>query len=30
MPIKDAARIGDIFVTVTGDINVIRKEHFKR
>lgn len=29
MPIKEAARIGDIFVTVTGDINVIRKEHFK-
>jgi adenosylhomocysteinase len=29
MPIKDAARIGDIFVTVTGDINVIRSEHFK-
>lgn len=28
MPIRDAARIGDIFVTVTGDINVIRKEHF--
>ena len=28
MPIKDAARIGDIFITVTGDINVIRKEHF--
>ncbi|MBU0503295.1 MAG: adenosylhomocysteinase [Candidatus Omnitrophota bacterium] len=28
MPIKDAARIGDIFVTVTGDINVIREEHF--
>jgi len=28
MPIKDAARIGDFFVTVTGDINVIRKEHF--
>ena len=28
MPIKDAAIIGDIFVTVTGDINVIRKEHF--
>ncbi len=27
-PIKDAATIGDIFVTVTGDINVIRKEHF--
>jgi len=29
MPIKDAAGIGDVFVTVTGDINVIRKEHFK-
>ncbi|MCX5706683.1 MAG: adenosylhomocysteinase, partial [Candidatus Omnitrophica bacterium] len=29
MPIKDAARIGDVFVTVTGDINVIRREHFK-
>ncbi|MBU1726150.1 MAG: adenosylhomocysteinase [Candidatus Omnitrophica bacterium] len=29
MPIKEAAKIGDIFVTVTGDINVIRLEHFK-
>jgi adenosylhomocysteinase len=29
MPIKDAAKIGEIFVTVTGDINVIRKEHFQ-
>jgi len=29
MPIKDAAKIGDFFVTVTGDINVIRSEHFK-
>ncbi|MFH0791031.1 MAG: adenosylhomocysteinase [Candidatus Omnitrophota bacterium] len=28
MPIKEASRIGDIFVTVTGDINVIRGEHF--
>ncbi len=28
MPIKEASRIGDIFVTVTGDINVVRKEHF--
>ncbi len=28
LPIKDAARIGDVFVTVTGDINVIRREHF--
>jgi len=29
MPIKDAAKIGEVFVTVTGDINVIRKEHFQ-
>jgi adenosylhomocysteinase len=29
MPIASAAKKGDIFVTVTGDINVIRKEHFK-
>lgn len=28
MTIKEAARIGDVFVTVTGDINVIRAEHF--
>ena len=28
MPLKEAARIGDLFVTLTGDINVIRKEHF--
>lgn len=28
MPIKEAAKEGDIFVTVTGDINVIRREHF--
>ncbi|MFH1440696.1 MAG: adenosylhomocysteinase [Candidatus Omnitrophota bacterium] len=28
MPIKEASRIGDIFITVTGDINVIRGEHF--
>ncbi len=27
MPIKEAAKIGDFFVTVTGDINVIRAEH---
>jgi adenosylhomocysteinase len=27
-PIKDAARIGDVFVTTTGDTHVIRKEHF--
>ena len=29
MPIKDAARIGDVFVTLTGDTSVIRKEHFQ-
>ncbi len=29
MPMIDAARIGDIFITATGDINVIREEHFK-
>lgn len=29
MPIADAARIGDIFVTATGDINVISKACFK-
>ena len=28
MPIADAAKIGDIFVTVTGNKHVIRKEHF--
>jgi adenosylhomocysteinase len=29
MPMDQAAKIGDIFCTVTGDINVIRKEHFE-
>ncbi|MEM0475244.1 MAG: adenosylhomocysteinase [Candidatus Norongarragalinales archaeon] len=28
MPMKDAARIGDVFVTATGDINVIDERHF--
>ena len=28
MPISDAAKIGDIFVTVTGDINVISQKNF--
>jgi len=28
MPIKEAAKIGDVFVTATGDIHVIRSEHF--
>ncbi len=27
MPIRDAAKVGDFFCTVTGDCNVIRKEH---
>ena len=29
MPMADAAKIGDVFCTVTGDINVLRKEHFE-
>lgn len=29
MPMEQAARIGDIFVTLTGDINVIDKKHFE-
>jgi len=29
MPIRDACKIGDIFCTLTGNISVIRKEHFK-
>jgi adenosylhomocysteinase len=29
MPMEEAAKIGDIFVTVTGDINVIDKHHFE-
>jgi adenosylhomocysteinase len=29
MPMADAAKIGDIFVTLTGDINVIDKHHFE-
>ena len=28
MPMADAAKIGDFFCTVTGNLNVIRKEHF--
>lgn len=30
MSMKDASPIGDIFCTLTGDINVIRPEHFRR
>ena len=29
MPMMEAAKIGDIFCTLTGDINVIDKHHFK-
>jgi adenosylhomocysteinase len=28
MPVGDAARWGDLFVTLTGDCSVIRREHF--
>jgi adenosylhomocysteinase len=30
MPIDEAVPLGDFFCTVTGDMNVIRKEHFER
>jgi adenosylhomocysteinase len=30
MPVKEAARLGDIFVTVTGDLNVLTRECFLR
>jgi adenosylhomocysteinase len=29
MPMRDACRIGDVFVTLTGDKHVIREEHFQ-
>ena len=29
MPMADAARVGDIFVTVTGDVNVLDRAHFE-
>jgi adenosylhomocysteinase len=29
MPIREAARVGDIFVTVTGDTHVIAREHME-
>ena len=28
MPIAEAARIGDLFITATGNVNVIGREHF--
>ena len=30
MPLGEASIIGDIFVTATGDINVVRKEHMEK
>lgn len=30
MPMSKAARIGDVFVTLTGNLHVIRPEHFKK
>ncbi len=30
MTIADASKIGDIFISLTGDINVIRREHFAK
>jgi adenosylhomocysteinase len=29
MPMSEAAKVGDIFVTVTGDINVVDQSHFE-
>jgi len=29
MPMEEAAKIGDIFCTVTGDLNVIDRQHFE-
>src|SRR5881296_3513542 len=29
LPMSEAAKVGDIFITVTGNKNVIRTEHFK-
>jgi adenosylhomocysteinase len=29
MPMREAAKVGDLFCTLTGDINVLREEHFK-
>ncbi|HWP85990.1 MAG TPA: adenosylhomocysteinase [Terriglobia bacterium] len=30
MPMSEAARIGDLFITVTGDKNVLAKQHFQK
>ncbi len=29
MPMAEAAKIGDVFITLTGDTSVIRREHFE-
>ena len=29
MPIAEAAKIGEVFITLTGNKNVVRKEHFR-
>jgi adenosylhomocysteinase len=29
MPMREAARVGDVFVTVTGDTGVVREEHLE-
>jgi adenosylhomocysteinase len=29
LPMREAARVGDIFVTVTGDVNVLDRSHFE-
>ena len=29
-PIHEAAALGDVFITVTGDVSVLRREHFVR
>ena len=29
MPLKEAAKLGDIFITITGDKHVLRKEHME-
>jgi adenosylhomocysteinase len=30
MPIAEAAPVGDVFITVTGNAGIIRREHFKK
>jgi adenosylhomocysteinase len=30
MPMLEAAEVGDIFISATGDINVIDTHHFER